>query len=188
MLSPRPPKATSTSPCPRWNRSQAAGGTVARACSQAEPNSRASEWRGPWPPGGCCGPTGPDNEKGATPGSGSTRMRTLTEQIAPDLAANAQALKNMLVHDLLRGVALDESTHLQQARKLGLDLNRPRVVILIDASHYISGQDASLSWSTPRQGVTRQRVAMALDLVGRHFRDTSEAIWAYTGDGEIAVL
>jgi carbohydrate diacid regulator len=46
-------------------------------------------------------------------------------------------LKNKFIHNLLRGSNLDEGKLLREGQILGMDLTRPRAVILIDAAHYI---------------------------------------------------
>src|SRR5690625_5098777 len=46
-------------------------------------------------------------------------------------------LKNKIIHDLLHGSGESETILVRQARLLGMDLEPPRAVILIDVSNYL---------------------------------------------------
>ena len=61
-------------------------------------------------------------------------------------------LKNKIIHDLLHGSGESESILVRQARLLGMDLEPPRAVILIDASNYLfAGVSSSLSLLLDRE-------------------------------------
>jgi carbohydrate diacid regulator len=103
---------------------------------------------------------------------------------------NQADLRNQFVHDLLRGEIGDEARVRREGQILGIDLTRPRAVILIDAADYIlPGRDkagAIEEESELRRASFRTRLVIA-EIV-RFFRLPSDAICAYIGDGEIAVL
>ncbi|WP_200868151.1 PucR family transcriptional regulator [Deinococcus phoenicis] len=105
----------------------------------------------------------------------------LGQALVVDRLPQQQELKNTFIHDLLRGLVLDEETLLRQARILGMDLGPPRAVILIDASRYLLG---------PGQDPARvqQRAQLVVGSVVNFFRLPNDTICAYIGEGEVAVL
>lgn len=105
----------------------------------------------------------------------------LGQALVVDRLPGQQELKNTFIHDLLRGLVLDEETLLRQARILGMDLGPPRAVILIDASAYLLG---------PGQDPDRvqQRAQLVVGSVVNFFRLPNDTICAYIGEGEVAVL
>jgi carbohydrate diacid regulator len=99
---------------------------------------------------------------------------------------NQYELKNKFIHDLLRGTNLEESKLLRQGQILGMDLTRPRAVILIDAADYIlSGID--LGALDPSAQIW-QRVQRVISSVVSFFHLPNDTICAYIGNGEVAVL
>src|SRR5438270_5306194 len=82
----------------------------------------------------------------AEPASGEAISPRLTQALV-ELVVNQTAvvarlpnqheLKNKFIHDLLRGPIGDEASILREGQILGMDLTRPRAVILIDAAAYI---------------------------------------------------
>jgi carbohydrate diacid regulator len=107
-----------------------------------------------------------------------------------DRLPNQADLRNQFVHGLLRGEIADESSVRREGQILGIDLTRPRAVILIDAAGYIlPGHETPSPQSeevASRRSALRTRLIIAE--VVRFFRLPTDAICAYIGDGEIAVL
>ncbi len=91
-------------------------------------------------------------------------------------------LKNKIIHDLLHGSGESESILVRQARLLGMDLEPPRAVILIDASNYLFAEGDG---SSEKITELAQRV---IDGVVAFFKLPTDTICAYIGEGEIAVL
>ncbi|AGY57186.1 PucR family transcriptional regulator [Gloeobacter kilaueensis] len=118
--------------------------------------------------------------------------RELVELIVHQLVMAAllpdrHELKNKFIHDLLCGPARDEPTILREAQILGMDLGRPRTVLLIDAAKYI------LTAQQPRQPERaqeqiRQRAERVIASIVSFFQLPSDTICAYIGQGEVAVL
>lgn len=110
---------------------------------------------------------------------------TVVERL-PDL----YELKNRLIHDLLRGDVGDHTNVLREAQILGMDLSRPRAVILIDASEYILAASGAAMLPDHRDWVRqrRARARVVISSVVRYFTLPNEMICAYIGDGEVAVL
>jgi carbohydrate diacid regulator len=117
---------------------------------------------------------------------------------------NQHELKNKFIHDLLRGPIGDEASILREGQIMGMDLTRPRAVILIDAASYIlapaaSGRSGQAAGSAagradapgpPRNGEARirRRAQLVIASVVGFFALPNDTICAYIGDGEIAVL
>jgi carbohydrate diacid regulator len=100
---------------------------------------------------------------------------------------NQHELKNSFVHDLLHGLIDDEPTILRDAKLLGMDLNPPRAVILIDAADYIlGGADERAREASDAQ--VRRRSQLVIGSVVNFFQLPNATICAYIGDGEVAVL
>lgn len=95
-------------------------------------------------------------------------------------------LKNKFIHDLLRGSNLNEIRLLREGQSLGMDLTRPRAVILIDASNYILSVP---DWGAcdPSTQIWR-RAQLVINSVVHFFHLPNDTICAYIGDGEVAVL
>ena len=95
-------------------------------------------------------------------------------------------LKNKFIHDLLRGSNLNEATLLREGQILGMDLTRPRAVILIDAANYILSR-AELGALDPSAQIWR-RSQLVVSSVVNFFHLPNDTICAYIGNGEVAVL
>ncbi len=114
----------------------------------------------------------------------------LIEMILAETAAHRELsargeTKNKFIYDLLHGHIADEATILRYAELLGLDLNPPRAVILIDAGAYIMG-DGKAGMASPQQA--QRRAQSIIDTIIRFFHLPDDLICAYLGGGEIAVL
>lgn len=90
-------------------------------------------------------------------------------------------LKNRFIYELLHGQASDPAAVLRDARLLGMDLNPPRAVILIDAAAFIADENRF------RADPARRAQAVIGSVVG-FFHLPSDTICAWNGDTEIAVL
>ena len=104
-------------------------------------------------------------------------LELLINQTTLESLPGRRDLKNTLVHDLLRGRAVNEEDVYRQARILGMDLTPPRAVLLIGAEDYLGADGAD--------------EARADDIIGsvvRFFHLPNDTICAYIGGGEIAVL
>ncbi|MDX2242413.1 MAG: helix-turn-helix domain-containing protein [Leptolyngbyaceae cyanobacterium bins.302] len=95
-------------------------------------------------------------------------------------------LKNKFIHDLLRGSNSNEIRLLREGQSLGMDLTRPRAVILIDAANYILSVP---DWGSldPAAQIWR-RAQLVINSVVNFFHLPNDTICAYIGDGEVAVL
>lgn len=95
--------------------------------------------------------------------------------------------KNKLIHDLLRGAPTDEAEVLREAQILGMDLRRPRAVILVDATEYIlapgRARDGDVS-----EARARRRAQIVIASIVSFFDLPNDTICGYIGDGEVAVL
>lgn len=100
---------------------------------------------------------------------------------------NQHELKNSFIHDLLHGLIDDEQAILREAKLLGMDLNPPRAVILIDAADYILGAETGPARETSDAQV-RRRAQLVIGSVVNFFQLPNATICAYIGDGEVAVL
>jgi carbohydrate diacid regulator len=95
-------------------------------------------------------------------------------------------LKNKLIHDLLTGSYSSEADVLREAQLYGLDLTRPRAVILIDASRYILNRGEADDDLEESEALQRSRRVIS-GIVG-FFHLSNEAICGYIGSGEVAIL
>jgi len=95
-------------------------------------------------------------------------------------------LRGKLVRDLLSGKVAEDASILREAQVLGMDLSRPRAVILIDATEYILAP-ASGSERGDDTAICR-RARDVIRHVVRFFHLPSAAICTYLGDGEVAIL
>ncbi len=100
---------------------------------------------------------------------------------------NQHELKNKFIHDLLRGPIRDEATILRQGQILGMDLTRPRSVILIDAADYILAPSATRCLETTDTQISR-RAQIVISSIVSFFQLPNDTICAYIGDGEVAIL
>jgi carbohydrate diacid regulator len=110
----------------------------------------------------------------------------IKETVVVERLQNQSEIKNKFIHDLLHGIFKDESAIMHQARFLGMDLNPPRAVILIDAADYVFSSNDS---RRPSAQVQAQRQSQAvIDRIVTFFHLPNDTICAYIGGGEIAVL
>jgi carbohydrate diacid regulator len=95
-------------------------------------------------------------------------------------------LRGRLVRDLLSGTVTDEARVIREAQVLGMDVSRPRAVIMIDATEYILKTPST----SERGGETpiRRRARDVIRHVVQFFHLPSAAICTYLGDGEVAIL
>lgn len=98
---------------------------------------------------------------------------------------NQHELKNQFIYDLLHGQITDESTVLTQAKRLGLDFNPPRAVILIDAADYINTEVSNLE---DPEASRRRRAQLVVGSVVNFFHLPDDNICTHLGDGEVVVL
>jgi carbohydrate diacid regulator len=112
---------------------------------------------------------------------------TFAQTSAVARLASQHELKDKFINDLLRGTTRDEDEILREAQILGMDLTRPRAVILVGAADYILGADG-LDGQPANETRVRRRARSVIDGVVRFFKLPDETICAYIGDGEVAVL
>jgi carbohydrate diacid regulator len=95
-------------------------------------------------------------------------------------------LRGKLVRDLLAGRMAEEAGVIREAQVLGMDLTRPRAVIVIDAAEYILASTTMRE----RDGETsiQRRAREVIRHVVQFFHLPSAAICSYLGDGEVAIL
>ena len=107
-----------------------------------------------------------------------------------DRLPSQHELKNTFILDLLRGEIADETDIYREAQILGMDLTRPRAVILIDAAAYIleTDQQSVVSRAHARSLTVLSRARLVIESVVSFFALPTDAICAYIGDGEVAVL
>lgn len=100
---------------------------------------------------------------------------------------NSHELKHKFIHDLLRGSPLNEADIVREGQILGMDLTRPRAVILIDASDYILATTGLEELGLAATQIWR-RAQWVISSIVSFFQLPNDTICAYIGDGEIAVL
>lgn len=96
-------------------------------------------------------------------------------------------LKNKFIHDFLRGAIADEADILRQGQILGMDLTRPRSVILINGADYILASNSSRTTEVTN-ALVWQRAQFIINSIVSFFHLPNETICAYIGNGEVAVL
>jgi carbohydrate diacid regulator len=111
-------------------------------------------------------------------------MDIVLSQTSRSSTANSQRYKDRVIYNLLHGRMTKESTVLEQARWLELDLSPPRAVILIDASEFFC---APPSESHQREFI-QQRSQFITDSIVSFFHLPNDTICADLGHGEFAVL
>lgn len=95
-------------------------------------------------------------------------------------------LRGKLVRDLLAGSFTDEAHVIREAQVLGMDLTRPRAVIVIDATEYIL--DGPSTSERGEETSIRRRARDVIRHVVQFFHLPSATICTYLGDGEVAIL
>ena len=112
----------------------------------------------------------------------------LATHVAVDRLPNHQQMRSRFILDVLRGEERDESEVLRDAEVLGLDLARPRAVMLIDASGYILAPTASAPIMDTSEFIL-SRAERVISAVADFFDATHDAICAtYIGGGEVVAL
>jgi carbohydrate diacid regulator len=96
-------------------------------------------------------------------------------------------LKNQLIYDLLLNRVRDESVILERAKHLGIDLNPPRAVILIDAADFILKHSESGSEELIKAS-QQHRSKTIINSIVNFFHLPNDTICAYLDQGRIAVL
>lgn len=129
----------------------------------------------------------PANGEVVSPRLARVLIDLIIHQAAVVRLPNQHELKNKFIHDLLREPVSDEASILRQAQILGMDLTRPRSVILIDAADYILAPSSSRCLETTNAQIWR-RVQIIISSIVNFFQLPSDTICAYIGDGEVAVL
>lgn len=104
-----------------------------------------------------------------------------------DRLPNHDELKNKFVHDLLQGTSGEDDSIRREAQVLGIDITRPRSVILIDASEYILAGTGEYP-SADKEARIRRRSQLLIGSIVRFFMLADDTICAYIGNGEIVVL
>lgn len=126
-------------------------------------------------------------DEGISPHWARMFIETLMDQAVTRMQLpNRQEFKNKFIHDLLRGYSQDQENILRTGQLLGMDLNLPRAVILIDAADYILGGDECHS-ETGEARIPRRAQAVIKGVVN-FFHLPNDMICADIGDGEIVVL
>ena len=122
----------------------------------------------------------------------SPRLARIIIETAIDQSAMASQLpaqhemKNKFIFELLRGQRADYEDIHREGEILGMDFSRPRAVVLIDAADYILISSPPEPDARMRRRTLRAQHVIAS--VVSYFRLPSDAICAYIGDGEVAVL
>ena len=132
---------------------------------------------------------GPVQERSTVPKL--TRVLTeliLNQSILLDQMPDQHELKDKLIHDFLSGVLDDEGTVLRQGQILGMDLTRPRAVILIDAARFILGDADQPVAAHARSDEAGRRARLVTASIASFFDLPSDTICAHIVHGEIAVL
>ena len=118
----------------------------------------------------------------------SPHVRRLLVELAVDQAAlllrlpNQEALKDRFIHELLKGATGNEADALREGQILGMELARPRAVLLVDAGAYLLDDGRA-----PEHAV-RRRAQVVIASIVRYFELPSDTICAHIGAGEVAVL
>jgi carbohydrate diacid regulator len=115
---------------------------------------------------------------------------TVSQTAVLNRLPNQHELKNRFIHELLRGDVGDEADILRESQILGMDVARPRAVILVDAADYILDGGGSAPVRDTDSRLRRSMVCSRLVITSivRYFQLPNETICAYIGDGEVAIL
>jgi carbohydrate diacid regulator len=118
----------------------------------------------------------------------SPHVRRLLVELAVDQAAlllrlpQQAALKDRFIHELLKGSVGNEADALREGQILGMELARPRAVLLVDAGAYLHADRST------GEHATRRRAQVVIESIVRYFELPSDTICAHIGAGEVAVL
>jgi carbohydrate diacid regulator len=112
-------------------------------------------------------------------------VELVTGQIsAMESLSRQRELKDRFIWRLLHGDIDDDEDALREGQILGMDLSRPRAVMLIDVASFVLA-------GPPRDGPAPEhwlRAQGVIKSIVSFFSLPTEAICAYIGEGEIAVL
>jgi carbohydrate diacid regulator len=107
--------------------------------------------------------------------------QTATQEVRP----NRSEQKNQLIRDLLHDRIEDEALILCRAKRLGIDLNPPRAVILIDAAEFVLARHSADLVAVADQ---QRRAQTVINSIISFFLLPNDTICASLGAGKIAVL
>jgi carbohydrate diacid regulator len=119
----------------------------------------------------------------------SPHVRRLLVELAVDQAAllmrlpNQEALKDRFIHELLKEPTGSEADTLREGQILGMELARPRAVLLVDAGAYLQAER-----SVAGEQTLRRRAQVVIASIVRYFQLPNDTICAHIGAGEVAVL
>ena len=119
----------------------------------------------------------------------SPHVRRLLVELAVDQATlllrlpQQEALKDRFIHELLKGPTGREADTLREGQILGMELARPRAVLLVDAGSYLQPDRGSSGEHT-----LRRRAQVVIASIVRYFELPDDTICAHIGAGEVAVL
>lgn len=129
--------------------------------------------------------------------------RVISQTAVVDRLPSQHALKNKFVYDLLHDLLGGEPLHgeidaeagvRRKGQILGIDLSRPRAVVLVDAaSHILVPDEAPRVLDGEPEGeecsrTSSLRTRRVIAAIVRFFGLPTDAICAYIGDGEFAIL
>jgi len=100
-------------------------------------------------------------------------------------APNYHETQRHFIEGVLRDPRLAEADILLGGQIFGIDLTRPRAVILVDASNYILNDRRKPQVD---EGGEQQRAQQVISCIVNYFSLPSDTICADIGDGEIAIL
>lgn len=103
-----------------------------------------------------------------------------------DRLPHQHELKNRFIYDVLHGSGRDDAALLREAKLLGMDLEPPRAVVLIDAADYILAARDGDGGANEAE-IARRALVVTGSIVG-FFQLPNATICAYLGGGEVAVL
>jgi carbohydrate diacid regulator len=116
-------------------------------------------------------------------------IHAIVESVVDKINAQSElhsspSLKSQFLEDILQGHVKDEAIILQQAKALGIDLNPPRAVILVDAADYILEQDTTLAKYSQQE----QRSQFIINNIVSFFHLPNDTICTDLGEGKICTL
>ncbi|MFL5734572.1 MAG: PucR family transcriptional regulator [Chloroflexia bacterium] len=131
--------------------------------------------------------TAPDNGEALSPRTAQMLVELMINQMmATAHLHDRYELKSKFIYDLLHESLTDEADISREGEILGMDFTRTRAVLLIEAD-YVASLSTSRSRETREERIQR-RAQLVITSVVRFFRLPSDAICAYIGEGQIAVL
>ncbi|HEY9697792.1 MAG TPA: helix-turn-helix domain-containing protein [Trichocoleus sp.] len=131
----------------------------------------------------------PVNRETISPRLAQALVELVVNQSTQNHLPSQHELKNELIDDLLHDRFEDEAVIWTRAKRLGIDLNQPRAVILIDAANYIT--QCIAQYNNAKQDIeeTEQRRAqIIINSLVSFFHLPNDTICAYLGHGLVAVL